>query len=282
MKKLTTIAIITLMSICLLAGCTSQKEAIHDTEALTPVVVPFDKEEVEIRDLYLKLYAEKQEAENFISDEDAAIYEEYNLYIRNREVGFITSYNELYNETREYYYPIILSDKDEVVIAYTDEYGKLCVYNASKDSHDYFRNIHVLEGTEFIDNCANYSIVYTGNSVQAWDHCKLVAETTVPTDSIYTGFSYWEGYIFRNNGDIYSVQLEKQEEKFTLTSEAIAHKVKEVISTDYELNSDAWSQPLFLMKDGTVKAYCIWHGDKDAPRDDVCHLSAPQYEGGYK
>jgi len=281
MKKTTTILLIMAMAIILLAGCTSQ-EATDTKGTTTPVassVEPFDMEESEIRDLYLNLYAEKQKDENFISDEEASVYEKYDLYIRNREDGFISSYDATYNETRECYYPIVLPGTDEVVVAYIDEYGQLCIYNASKDSHDYFSNIHVSEDTEFINNCANYSVVYADNSVQVWEFGKSIAETSVPANSIYTGFSYWEGYIFRNGGDIYSVQIKDGPQ---LTCEAIAHGVKEVISTDYELNSDAWSQPLFLMQDGSTKAYCEWNGDREAPRDDSSHLSAPQYEGGWK
>lgn len=286
MKKITAIFITTILAICIFAGCNNQEATVSKEDSTTTNVVehvePFDMEETEIRDLYLKLYAEKCKDESFISDEEASLYEKYNMHIRNREEGFISSYNQRYNETREYYYPIALSGTDEDVLAYTDEDGQLCIYNASQDSHDYFRNIHVPEDTEFIDNCANYSVVYTDNSVQVWEFGKLTAETSVPADSIYTGSSYWEGYIFRNIGDVYSVQIEKQDEKRVLTCESIAHEVKEVIATDYKLNSDAWSQPLFLMQDGSLKAYCDWHGDREAPRDDACHLSAPQYEGGYK
>lgn len=286
MKKITAIFITTILVTCIFAGCTNQ-EATLSEDNVTPAASAaeteaFDMDESEIRDLYLKLYAEKSKDENFISDVEAKTYEECNFYIRNREDGFISSYNATYNVNREYYYPIVLPDTDEVVIAYTDEFGKLCIYNASQDSHDYFSNIHVPESTEIIDNCPNYCIVRTDNSVQIWKFGTLMSETKVPANSVYTGLSYWEGYIFRNGGDVYSVQIKDNDKQSELTCEAIAHGVKEVISTEYKLNSDAWSQPLFLMNDGSIKAYCEWNGDEDSPRDDVSHLSAPQYEGGYK
>jgi len=282
MKKLLTTALITLIAICLLAGCTSQEATLPEGNATPVTLTPFDMEEAEIRELYLKLYAEKQKAENFISDVEEKIYEENNLHIRNREDGLITSYNESYNESREYNYPIVLPGTDEIVIAYIYEYGQLAIFNVSQDSHDYFSNIHVPKDTDYIDTCANYSIVYSENSVQLWKFGKLLSESTLPAGSIYTGFSDWEGYIFRNGGDVYSVQIEENEGNPELICEAIAHNVKEIIVTDYKLNSDAWSQPLFLMEDGSIKAYCVWNGDNDAPRDDVSHLASPQFEGGYK
>ena len=286
MKKFFTTTLITIIAISILSGCADNQATIskNDTKPITVVkaVEPFNMEKSEIREMYLKLYEEKSASENFITDVEAKTYEECNLYIRNREKGYVTSYNVSFNETRNYYYPIVLPDTDEVVIAYTNEYGGLCLYNALKDSHDYCGSIHIPEDTDFIDVCANYSVVYTNNSVQIWEFGKLVAETTVPEGAIYTGFSYWEGYIFRNGGDVYSVQLKEENEKPLLLCEPIAHNVKEVILTDYKLNSDAWAQPLFLMEDGSIKAYCVWNGDSEAPRNDACHLTSPQHEGGHK
>lgn len=284
MKKILTAILIMILAVSLLAACTNNEATVNepDTKKVVKASEPFDMEEEELRELYLKLYQEKSKDDEFISDIEMKTYDEFDLYIRNKEDGFVSSYNEMYNETRECYYPIVIPDTSEVVIAYIDEYGKLCVYNASTDRHDYYDIIHVADGVEFIDTNANYGVVYDA-TVQLWEFGTKTAEVQIPADAKYVGYSYWEGYLFRSGGDVYSVQIKEQEDgspKFV--SEVIAHNVQEVLVTNYKLNSDAWEQPLFLMKDGTVKAYCVWAGDKDAPRDDESHLVQPTHEGGWK
>lgn len=284
MKKMTAI-IIMVLAICLMAACTSKQAATEpDTnENVVQAAEPFEMEEAELKELYLKLYKEKSKDENFISDIEMKTYNELDLYIRNKEDGFVSSYNESYNETREYYSPIILPDISEVVIVYVDEHGEMCVYNASSDKHDYYSNVHTPESLEFIASYANYSVVYENGTVELWEFGTKTAEVQIPADAKYVGYSYWEGYLFRSGGNVYSVQIKENEDgspKFV--SEVIAHNVQEVLVTDYKLNSDAWEQPLFLMNDGTVKAYCVWAGDKEAPRDDESHLVQPTSEGGYK
>lgn len=285
MKKKVAIFISMILAMSVLVACTS-KQAVTEPKIKTNVVEaaePFDMDEEELKELYLKLYREKAKDENFISDIEQTIYKEVDLYIRNKEVGFVTDYNELYDESREYYYPILLPDTSEPIIAYTDEYGKLCVYNASTDRHDYYNNIHVQDEVECIDTSANYSVVFKKGTIELWEFGTKTIEVKIPADSKYVGYSYWEGYLFRSNGDVYSVQLKEQEDgspKFV--SEVIAHNVQEVLVTNYKLNSDAWEQPLFLMNDGTIKAYCVWAGDQDAPRDDESHLVQPTCEGGWK
>jgi len=294
MKKtiIIAIAILTLAAtICIFAACGNINTDIATTPNTSTdtnvayIPEPFHMEEADLFELYLKLYSEKSEDENFISDEEELVYNEFGFNIRNYEDGYVVLYSEAYNESTNFYYPVVITDPkvDEVVIAYITENGSLATFNATQNRTEYYRNIHVPEGIEYIDYKTNFTVVHSNEFVELWEFGKKTAEAKIPTESVYAGKSEWEGYIFRNGGDVYSVQV-KQDESANpkITCDPIAHGVKEVIVSDYKLNSDAWSQPLFLMEDGSIKAYCDWHGDKDAPRDDACHLAPPQYEGGYK
>ena len=92
--------------------------------------------------------------------------------------------------------------------------------------------------------------------LKIWEYGKVVKTYKLPMNSIYCGYSEFEGYIFRESGNVYSAGgISKYD------VEPIAHGVKFVIQTDYKLGSDPWCQPLFLMNDGSVKAYCSWEGD---------------------
>ena len=59
----------------------------------------------------------------------------------------------------------------------------------------------------------------------------------------------------------------------------IAHKVKEVIIADYYLNDEEYSNLLFLMEDGTIKAYSSLEGGGEL--DDESRLVPPEVEGGF-
>ena len=62
----------------------------------------------------------------------------------------------------------------------------------------------------------------------------------------------------------------------------IAHDVEFVISADYEAHDPSeFSQPLFLMKDGTVKCYCTFYSKEGTPVDDEANLIDIRFEGGF-
>lgn len=275
--------IIALMSITVLsiAGCSKQEKAYDTTatstsptEKATASEVSFDMEESDLKTEYLSIYREKSKGEKFISDIETSVYEELNFDIRNEEDGYISSYNSIYNEIHEYYYPIVLKGTDEVIIAYVDSMGRLSTYNSSKDTCNYYSNIHAED--DVLVSYANYALVLKGERLELWQFGEKVSEVSLPANSEYVGSSRWEGYIFRHEEDVYAVQVEDEE----LICEAIAHGVDSVIVTDYRYTSDAFSQPLFLMKDGSIKVYCGWAGEGAA--DDQSHLVEPLYEGGDK
>ena len=126
----------------------------------------------------------------------------------------------------------------------------------------------------------SHAVVITYNSesciAQKWEFGKAVVSTQLPKGAAYCGYSAFEGFIFRSGSDVYS--LKDNDGKPTV----IAHNVKYVIDTEYRCGSDPWSQPLFLMEDGTIKVYISWEGDMNAPADDECHLVEPYHEGSYE
>lgn len=295
MKK-TLIALMSIIAIAATTGCSNGTTEVSNEQTTTPIPTAatsetqatvaeyFDIEEIEEDELkkkYLELYAEKSKDEKFISDFESSVYEEYEFDITDSEYGWITFYDTLYHEEYNYYKPIVLTGTDDIIVAGVDNDGELCSYNLTKDDREnYWINIHgnFSDEEEIIDSTESYAITYSQSKVSLWDFGEKVSEVELPNVE-YTGYSYWEGYIFRHEGDVYSVKID---DNGNLTSEPIAHDVESVIVTDYKLTSDAWSQPLFLMQDGTIKAYCVWRGDQEAPRDDESHLVAPEYEGGYK
>lgn len=281
--KRSLIIVFTIIMVLSTMGCSKQKNAdatiatsTSPTEESTASEVSFDIEESDLKAEYLSMYREKSKGENFISDIESSVYEELNFDIRNEEDGYISSYDSLYNEIHEYYYPIVLKGTDEAIVAYVDSMGRLSTYNSSKDTCNYYSNIHVEDDEEVLVSYANYALVLKGERLERWQFGEKVSEVSLPANSEYVGSSFWEGYIFRHEEDVYAVQVEEEE----LTCVAIAHGVDSVIVADYRYTSDAFSQPLFLMKDGSIKLYCSWEGEGAA--DDQSHLVEPLYEGGDK
>lgn len=121
----------------------------------------------------------------------------------------------------------------------------------------------------FYENPVLYEVVIMGN---------IQVQMFVPEGATYTGYSFWEGAIFRVGSDVYVVsnfQYKAQNNGVHV----IAHKVKEVIIADYYLNDEAYSNPLFLMEDGSIKAYSSLEGGGEL--DDESRLVTPEVEGGF-
>lgn len=73
-------------------------------------------------------------------------------------------------------------------------------------------------------------------------------------DAKYCGWSYWCGLIFRDGSNVFAIKCDAKKR-------LIAENVALVIDSDYRATSDAWSQPLFLMTDGSVKVYIGWNNE---------------------
>jgi len=312
LRKILLLAMGALMTLALITACTGKEEleeSMLDIQEMSSTFETFSEEEKELRDLYHTFYVEKSQSESFISDAEIALYEDKGFYIRNDGEGWISSYDERYHETNDYYYPILIADAippeeqdfssdrlgestvvEDRQILYTDKYGNLCLYDiASGKDKTIGYNVHLREKMKYIDSNERYSVAIEDDKIQLWEFGVKKAGAKLPENAHYVGYGYWEGYLFRSGNEVYSVQLKEKEKESEdsgsipeIVVERIAQGVEYVIAADYKLNSDAWEQPLFYMNDGTVKAYCDWAGEENSPRDDKSHLISIQYEGGYQ
>lgn len=236
----------------------------------------------------------KDEDASFLTPEEELYLEESGYTVSSNGV-YLDDFDASYSELSEYICPILYkTEENDVHLWYVDEYGNVRAEAitgdlSTGDSYEYLGNIHytVESDSEIVENTEWYTTVYNEStgSLTFWEFGKLGCEYKVPEKAIYAGLSYWEGYIFRSGTDVYAVYgygSYSQEENESDNVRVIAHNVKFVIDADYKMGSDDWSQPLFLMEDGTVKGYCRWRGDEGAPSDDVSYLYEIPYEGGYR
>lgn len=125
--------------------------------------------------------------------------------------------------------------------------------------------IDVPENADYFLKSRESIYVFDGKELIEYSFGDIIGRITVDSEAIYCGVSEMTGFIFRKDDTVFCVDFKLTENK------PIAENVKFVISTSYAWNSDAWSQPLFLMNDGSIKAYVRWEEE----------LVEPQYEGGY-
>lgn len=223
---------------------------------------------------------------NFIKEEEAAFFEENGYNIRNYEKGYMAFYDELYNELEEIYFPVLYKDKENTVyFFYTGKDGDIEYWKLPEGyskSHEYLGNAHT-DVEHVISRRPSWTVTYeeVSGEIQLWQFGKVEATYNVPAGSVYAGLSEFEGYIFRSNTDVYSLN---EVGMYWINGaqpgvEVIAHNVAYVIDADYYHSSDAWCAPLFVMTDGSLKAYINWEGEGDA--DSATHLVDIAYEGGY-
>lgn len=237
------------------------------------------------------LEAYRNEVKYRKSQEDYFTYEE-KVFLASKGYDFdgwraLKEYNNRYLELEEYYYPVVYRVGEDILIFSSD--GRLDVegeYSVAQEyeTWEYVHNPKLAEDEELLVCDYGYSVVYnqTTGSVSGWEFGEKMAEYQVPVGSVYTGWSYWEGFIFRKDTEVYAVK-----DYCYVGSEGagvylLAENVQQVVLADYYAGSDEWSQPLFLMTDGSLKVYCSWYGDSNAPIGDPCHLQDITYEGGYK
>ena len=151
------------------------------------------------------------------------------------------------------------------------------------EDHKLIGNAHIPDGIDYqntLNKTFDSQTVYDGvDTVSVYSFGSCSETYTVPEGSVYAGFSAWEGHIFRSGTDVYALRLDMYNHDSEIGEMVVlAHGVKEVIMANYRYNDDAWSQPLLLMEDGTVKVYQTWD---DGPTDDPSNLKDPVYEGGW-
>jgi hypothetical protein len=221
---------------------------------------------------------------DFITEDEAKWYIDNGYVIGNRSGGLIHRDNTLYYSYSSYYYPIVVTIGGRDRLVYTYEDGDVLI-DPSLSHTNYLGSLHLTyeesealgENVEFMECTSACTIIYNPDMevMQVYQLGHVVESTTAK--GVYTGKSFWVGYIFRDGSDVYAVRWDDDKEEYQ--SVLIARHVQYVIDADYYLGSDPWSQPLFLMEDGTIKAYLDWN-DPEHP-DSVENLVDPYYEGGY-
>lgn len=215
---------------------------------------------------------------NFFTEDEQSWLQANDYIITNEEDGVVYQYNSFYKKGQYYIHPIVVYYKLENQLLYVEDDGDLVVdyeivgnANLTLGERESLGNVEVIGKTEMS------TIIYIQDKgIEKYSLGKKTAQ--IPVKGVYCGKSFWCGYIFHDNADVYAVNWNIDQD--TYEKKAIAHNVKFVILADYKLGSDPWSQPLFLMEDGTVKAYLDWN-NKEIP-DSPDNLVDPFYEGGYK
>lgn len=277
------VAIIALVG-SIIADHRSDKNTIDNTDIVETIEESNSTEDLDLLEAKpsLSLYREtvKERLKEWeLTDKGFSRGDEW-VYLKSQIDG-ISSYDIfIMDGDYKYYYPVVFNDDGNIVLWYTDGNGTVITKWDEKHSTNYVGSLHFSgddKGIEEVYNTQDVTITYiaTEGIIEKWEYGKVVASTIIPDESVFCGISRFEGLIFRAGTDVYAI---KEDGKPTV----IAHDVKYVIDAEYRCGSDPWSQPLFLMTDGTLKVYINWEGDRDAPIDDESHLVEPYHEGSYE
>lgn len=125
--------------------------------------------------------------------------------------------------------------------------------------------VDVPENINYLLDSRHSIYTFDGKELIKYSFGETIGHISIDSDFVYCGISEMTGFIFRKDDTVFCVDFNLTELK------AIASGVKFVLTTSYAWNSDAWSQPLFVMNDGSIKAYVRWEEK----------LVEPTYEGGY-
>ena len=285
----------------LFCGCTQSKSTSNTQEEVTDerntekVTEELDTEEMpdyhfyelsdnpeEILDYYRFEVARRIRSErDFVKEEEASWYKSEGYEVHNLEEGVLYRYFPNLSDGDYYYYPLPVSVEGTNHLVYTTRHGSVLIApiistgNVIGDLHLTYKEIEVLGSPTVLDNFNYEIIVYSEKGFQVYQFGKLIA--TLDVTGEYCGHCTLNGYLFRDGTDVCAVRFDDDLEVYY--SVPIAHHVKYVIEPNYKLSSDAWSQPLFLMEDGSLKAYLGWN-NKDV-LDSPDNLVDPYYEGGY-
>lgn len=313
MRILTLALCLVALATCIIGCSDGHEDLINDSfttnnETTSPIIAEVTKnDENEIRN-FSKLPAEGKEIEEYRAEVNRRLKkmseDENAEFVTEDEEKFIEGegynipgngiradmFNKSYSEFTTYYFPIVYQEEDNIQIWCMTDYGELYMeavtgqlYGGRTIHYAGNANYTVTGDEEIVRRLQDLAVVYdkASGNVSFWSLGEKMSEHTVPENSVYAGFSYWEGYIFRSGTDVYAVRdygIYSNQESGVYV---IARNVKMVIDADFDMGSDDWSQPLFLMTDGSVKGYCTWRGDESAPTDDESFLYDMLYEGGY-
>lgn len=212
------------------------------------------------------------------------------FHLYDFEGRYIGKFDSRTGSFRMSYFPVVFEGQNGIELWFTDDSGNLQMKAiegklTNNRTWDLFEDAHhTLDQNETIlTQNAFFQTVYdsTTGCISVWEFGQKIREHFVPKNSIYAGFSSVEGFIFRSGSDVYAVR-DYRCDKMKFGVEVIAHNVEFVIDADYEAdNPDEFSQPLFLMKDGSVMCYCTFYSEDGIPVDDERHLIQIRFEMGF-
>ena len=307
MKTVKTLLLVAAIIVSVLSGCSSNTQpnpstAPSITTEPTTTTEPdeidvYQFKEVETIHENIDIYRAEVSArlkrvengENFLSEEETEIIKRWEEDVEHEEVEFntfsFTTFNRTFTEMSNFFYPVLYREGHSLILWYTTESGSVLLERVDGwlNGGNYIGHLHCDTQEEDWVRSHNGSVLTWNEEsykINLWHFGEVVESFNVPEESVYCGFSDFEGHLFRHGTDVYALDLDTQTWSGTLT--CIAHGVQFVIDSSYAQGSDPWSQPLFLMEDGSIKAYVSWEGDKDAPVDDPSHLVDPWYEGSYQ
>ncbi|MBR5227191.1 MAG: hypothetical protein IKV94_00945 [Clostridia bacterium] len=237
--KIYAITLVLLVAILVLASCgTTVKDTDFDTtlETQDKIVTTDSNENSSILD-------------------DLTLNEAISIYISR--VKAISEEQETYKGETKYFamkigeYEFETRNTGEVEVLYRDHTGfrnakYFSLHLPTELKYDYEVLSTPKEAAVIEDNCF---------TLYRWGEKQTSVE--LPETYIYCGHTAWGAAVIRVEDVVYLVD--------TVSINEIATGVKRVLSTEYEFSSDDWDSILFLMNDGTVKAYIDWQTDLQEP-----------------
>ncbi|MBQ6991858.1 MAG: hypothetical protein IJN50_02945 [Clostridia bacterium] len=272
-KKVLALVLALIIALAFTACGTSTDTSNTGTAPTTIDPTPNGMKVVELPSVDIKLSLAFSE----ISEDEKEEYKQYLLstyfhslreYYPQKELALEYDYSKEY----EVYYPIRFSNNSRVpfsgdIVMGVDLNGYLVVSWLSSEN---FGSAIVVEENlkeyeEVVLRSPNCWVVYNSLSGELLKYHLFNGEEPigfVPKGSKYVGASNRYDLYFQSEDKIYQMDSNGV---ITL----LAQNVDFVIDCDYDLTVDAPSEPLFMMKDGTVKAYLYYKegGSLVDPRD---------------
>lgn len=295
MKKF--LLITTILFCILIGGCSEKNEQVADVEKITIDFEQLAYEEfinnlpllpendLQLLKEYRKEVIRRIESEDsFLSEQESEILEEHEYYGGGRLWYKLENKGTISMNMQSWYAPIFYKDNnDDIILVLTDLENGMVLWRDINDLYydpsAWIGNIHKDE-TEELDKiyelARNSLIEYDtkNQKINIWAYGELEKNFPLSENAKFVGKGEVGELYFREKSKVYRFSYEK-DWSYTL----IADKVKEVVVTNYYFDYKHYCQPLFLMKDGTLKVYIEIEGVEANSKE--C-LQLILNEGGYK
>lgn len=253
------LCILVVMIMCMV-GCVRNQPTENQIE--TPSKKPTNEESVdEIRDykdgLLKETFSKETYIDIYVGTENPRDIEEH--FEVESDYIFLDKENIGYN-------PKFFIDEDgRVIIWFTSADGQLIRLKEGQsyskrsligNAHCYERDFDISD--IIIESNSDHLIKLTSNgTVSMYKFGEETNRWKLPKETEYCGESYWEGNIFLDNkGNVYALRSKPTQ------MVKIAKDVDKVLNCEYQFTMDYFSQPLFKMKDETIKVYLNIDGEE--------------------